>query len=53
MHKLESRQCLEVNLLESESAVRSREEDDVLQQSTKKVKESYLNEESSELPSSD
>ena len=39
--------------MSSESAVRSREEDDVLQRSTKKVKESYQNEESSELPSPD
>nr|XP_023911415.1 uncharacterized protein LOC112023033 [Quercus suber]POF11677.1 uncharacterized protein CFP56_62253 [Quercus suber] len=38
--------------MSSDSVVRSREEDDVLQQSTKKVKESYQNEEPSKLPSS-
>ena len=39
--------------MSSEFAIRSREEDDALQQSTKKVKESYHDRDSPEQPSSD
>ena len=39
--------------MSSESTVRSREEDDALQRSTKKVKESYRDRDSPKRPSSD